>query len=1053
MLKIYKSNTLYRLADILAGRLAADAPEDPFLKRCIVVPNRDTARWLKLCLAEKNGIVANIEFLLPSEWQFRQIRKLYKTLPSLLPSDPGPLTWAIFSLLLNDDKRKKFTRADHYIKNQPAEKKELAAMQLAEKIASVFDQYLVYRPELILKWQSGTAISDSDERWQAEMWNLLENERVLREKGTGFPNRAELQAEANEAIKKGDITAGDTIFYFNTGLIPKPVIRMADRFSAQTEVAIFQLSVTRNADGAGPEHNPLLEAFGDEAKGAGHLYDELNGTSVSEFRDIPRRETLLQRFQKSILENEPVGNWDPNNEGEFAIEIHSCHTPLREIEVLHQFLLRAFEADPGLHPDDILVMMPNPDAYKPLIHAVFGSKSNGLPEIPYHAGYDVSDSSGLVRLFLQLLDLADSRLEFSEVMDFFMEEPVREKFEVSESGAERIKRWMEENNVIWGLDRDHRIASNQPGDELNTWQTAMRRGWRGILLGAQENPFEENDLSYLQAKGGDREMEWSSFSAFLGQLRVLSSETESKKTVTDWCGKMENLLNSFFSKKALSDIESNAIIPALQKTRDFAVTSKFERKVPFSLIRRALRNLLSVNRASAAVFSRGVTFTSMVPVRSIPAKIIALIGLNESEFPRKENHIDFDLMAREPDITDRNRKNEDRNLFLESILAAGRFHYCSYIGRSRKDDEPIPPSPIVSEWLNQISGATGIKPDNLITQEPIHGFSAGNFREKRSFAKTEYSVAQLLESGSSDYAGFFMEGAIGEEDETVISLDNLLGYYKNPVAAFFKQTFQPEVNTPDELRNEFALSSLEKHILFEKIFGWKLEDVSDEEILNLLYSTGSVPAGWQGKALLCEMIKNAGTAIDFLHSQEMVPEVHPINIDIPLYSNGLKGSFTSFQRDGFLDITPSSYGGSKVVRSWICHLAASARASQTQSESYLLCNLKKGKPVFITFKPVQNARKILSELAGMYRSGIAGPLKVFPETTYEYMKCLKEGKGNEMAKAALTFEGSDFSSFSENRDFYVSLLMGSEPAFSPECINPGFQKILDKMFNCMEVNK
>lgn len=1053
MLNIYKSNTLYRLAEILADKLAASVPDDPFLTRYIVVPNRDTSRWLKLYLAEKNGIVANVEFLLPAEWQFRQIRKLYKNLPSLLPSDPGPLTWAIFGLLLNDDKRRKFKSADRYIKNQPPEMKELAAMQLAEKIASVFDQYLVYRPELILKWQANAAISDSDERWQADMWNLLENERVIREKGTGFPNRAELQAEANDAIEIGDITAGDTIFFFNTGLIPNPVIRMADRFSAQTEVAIFQLSVTRNADEPGPAQNPLLDAFGDEAKGTGHLYGALNGESIPEFRDIFQQETLLQKIQKSILENEPVGSWDPNNDGNVAIEIHSCHTPLREVEVLHQFLLRAFEADPDLHPDDILVMMPNPDAYKPLIHAVFGSKSDGLPEIPYHAGYDVSDSTGLVRLFLHLLDLADSRMEFSEVIDFFMEEPVREKFNVAESGAERIKRWMEENNVIWGLDRDHRIASNQPGDDLNTWQTAIRRGWRGILFGTQENPFEENDLNYLQAKGGDREMEWSSFSAFLGQLRVLNSEAESKKTVSDWCEIIEKLLNSFFSKKALSDSEANAIILAMQNTREFADISNIERKVPFSLIRRALRNLLSVNRASAAVFSRGVTFTSMVPVRSIPAKVIALIGLNESEFPRKENNIDFDLMAREPEVTDRNRKNEDRNLFLESILAAGRFHYCSYIGRSRKDDEPIPPSPIVSEWLNQLSAATGIKPDNLIIQEPIHGFSTGNFRQKLSFANTEYSVAKLLASGSSDYAGFFMNEAIKDEDETVISLDNLLGYYKNPVGAFFKHRFQPEVNTPDELRDEFALNNLEKHILFEKIFGWKLDGVSEEEILNLLYNTGSVPAGWQGKALLYEMMKNAGTAIEFLHSKNMIPEVHSIHVSIPLDSNDLKGSFTSFQKKGFLDLTPSSYGGSKVIKSWICHLAVTAQANQTQSESYLLCNLKKGKPVFVTFKPVQNARKIISALIDMYLSGIASPLKIFPETSYAYLKGLKDGKGKVKAKAAFKFEGSDFSPFSENRDFYLSLLMGVEPPFSLEYLNPEFQNILDKMFNSMEVNK
>jgi len=828
---------------------------------------------------------------------------------------------------------------------------------------------------------------------------------------------------------------------------------MAGSFSGHTEVAIFQLSVTRHADAPGPAANPLFDAFGDEAKGAGHLYGILNGKSIPEFKDISRQDTLLQRVKKSILENEPVGHWVPEEDGESAIEVHSCHTPLREIEVLHQFLLRAFEADPGLHPDDILVMMPDPDTYKPFIHAVFGAKNEGLPEIPYHAGYDVSESPGLVRLFLQLLGLADSRMEFSEVMDFFMEGPVREKFDVSESGAERIKMWMEENNVIWGLGRAHRVASGQPGAELNTWQSAMRRGWKGIIFGAQENPFDESDLYYLQAKGGDREMEWSAFSAFLRCLSDLNSMAETEQTITEWCEKLETLLNSLFSKNALSDFEANAITLALNKTRESADEAAFKRTVSFSVIRRALRNELTVNQASTAVFSRGVTFTSMVPARSIPAKIIALIGLNESEFPRKENHIDFDLMARNPDITDRNRKNEDRNLFLESIMAAGRFHYCSYIGRSRVDDESIPPSPIVSEWLSQLGAALGEKPNNLIIQEPLHAFSAENFSQKRVFAKTEYSVAQLLASKEPGHAGFYLEDAIGEEsDETAINLDNLLGYFKNPVQAFFKHRFQPEANTPDEFRDEFALNNLEKHILFERIFAWKLAGVSEGKIMKLLYNIGSVPSGWQGEILLNEMARNAGTAIDILNSQGKVPEMRSVNIDISLNSSEVRGSFTTFQDNGFLDITPSSFGGSKALKSWICHLALSVQEGQSP-ESYLLCNLKKGQPVFITFKPVPNARNILSALVEIYCSGIKEPLTIFPETSYEYMKCLQDGKGNEMRKAASKFEGSDFSPFSENRDFYLSLLTGVEPPFCLDYIYPEFQEILDIMHNSMEVSK
>ena len=173
MIEIHRSHKLETIAGKLAKDLKSVFPEDPLVPIEIVVPNRDTARWLKLYLAEKNDIIANVSFLLPAEWQFNMIRKLYPGLPKVLPSDPGPLTWSIFELLMDDEDRKSFQGPDRYISFQPDEIKERAVLQLSGKIASVYDQYLVYRPELIIKWQRDSEFDNPDEAWQAALWRAL----------------------------------------------------------------------------------------------------------------------------------------------------------------------------------------------------------------------------------------------------------------------------------------------------------------------------------------------------------------------------------------------------------------------------------------------------------------------------------------------------------------------------------------------------------------------------------------------------------------------------------------------------------------------------------------------------------------------------------------------------------------------------------------------------------------------------------------------------------------------------------------------------------------
>lgn len=1048
MLQTYKSNSLTILAHHLAGELAQRAPDDPFVPVEVIVPNLDTSRWLKLILSEQSGIVANCRFILPAEWQFRQIRKKYKQLPSVLPSDPAPLTWALFDLLMDDEQRSRFSRLDRYISVQPAEMKEQAAMQLAGKIASVFDQYIVYRPELITGWQRGEVSADPDEQWQAKLWNTLESVRKKRERGTGYPNKAELILEVSDELRNGTVEHEQPVYLFNPGLMPVPVIQMVKNLSDHTDVLVYRVTVQKNKSG-NENRNPLMQAYGEESAGSDALYSFTNGEETGLFTELSNEpESLLQQVQKSLLMDELIGRWE---EKETGIEIHSCHTPLREIEVLHQSLLRRFEKDPNLHPDDVLVVTPDLDTYKPFIHAVFGTDQEGTPRIPYHAGFDGGADSGIKRVLLHLLEIVDSRYTFSEVLDLFMEDAVRERFSVSESGADRNKRWMEENNVIWGLDKEHRRESGQPESDLQTWQSAMQRGWKGMLMGSSDDPFESDMLHYDEIQGRDREEDWSSFSAFLNRLKEIGSEAKREHTVSGWCDFVEKMMNSVCSAESLKGREADQIRRAIEKSREATAVARSDRKITWSLFRSQIRNLLQLDSASTAIFTRGVAFSSMVPVRSIPAKIIALVGLNESDFPRKPKSADFDLMAKNPEPTDRNRKNEDRNLFLESIMAAGSLHYCSYIGRSRVDNEPIPPSPIVSEWINRVAEAVGKKPKEIVIQEPLHGFSAENFRLNRSYARTEYLTANMIRKNRGEGTGLNIGNPLPDpENMNRISVEQLVRFYSNPLSYFFKSRFNPQVNSPDELKKEFTLNGLERHKLFEMVFGWRLAEKSEEQILNLLYKTGSVPAGWQGEMILRDIVLNVDRAIELARDHGFEPEMTDVDLTIILADLEIGGSLLSYSADRFLDITTSSFSGSKVFRSWLRHLCATASGEFPEKESHFLCDLKKEKPLWVTFKPFDDAEVELEKLVEIYRKGNLEPQMLFPSTAYSFQKEIYRGKEDPEGKAAAAFEGTDYAPFSENRDLFLSLIEGPEPEFERRFIDPDFQPLIENMLNYMD---
>lgn len=1045
MIQLIRSHNLITLSESLADKLAETAPDDPFTSQSIIVPNLDTARWFKIFAAERNRISANIECNLPAEWFYRLIRNLYPDLPELLPSDHHPMKWSILETLSDDSTRSQFSLINRYIQNHSDNQVEQALFQLSGKIASLFDEYLVYRPDMILRWQKGQNGS-GDERWQAELWRLLTSN--WSKVDSEFPlNRANLYHEVISALTKEDIEVDDTLFILNPGLLPMPTLKMLKKYGERADLYFYQVQLSK---GIMENRNELIQAFGSEIKSKTELLEYLDPDSVKDVHPDIFVSSVLNQIQSDVLEAEPIQNLSADNGGIESIEIRSCHSPLREVEVLHQFLLEKFEGDEALNPDNILVATPDLETYRPYIQAVFDHTEDDLPKIPFSAGYSSVNNRGLERVLRRLLLLIESRFEFSKVMDLFMMKPVRQSFGVSESEALKVKRWIAENNVFWGIDADHRKEFGQPAEDIQTWYSAIKRGWYGQLLGGEDQESVEGQLVYHSIKSTNDQEIWAAFNKYLRLLDRMRKEIKQKKPCSSWAEWLTSRIVLFFDSYSLESTEVQKIKRVIGQIKEESETGNCRVEIPFSLFKREILSKFDRVKASGALFNRGVTFSSMVPVRSIPFKIVALIGLNENSFPRKKNSPDFDLMAQKPGLGERDRKNEDRNLFLETVMAAEKVHYCSYVGQSPVDNEEIPPSTIIHEWMDILSEATALDTKEFIKKETLSGFSSLNFQSDSSYSKAYFQVAKNILNDSGAISGLNAEHSIPlEESADPVLLDDLIRFYSNPVQWFLKKRFEVSLKEVTGENDEFVLDHLEEHLVFQHLFNWILHEKDDQMIQKYLIQTGSVPSGWAGERRVLELKNCATKALSLLKNEAIYPTQHSFPVSLTIDNVDLEGELTSYSENQLVDISPSQFSGKIALQSWIKHLCCIISEQFTTKHSLLFCELKKGDPKKKIFEPVQNPMEILVDLVHFYQEGMVSPQLFFPKTLYAYEERERdENKTGSYYEASKKFN-SDKYTFGENSNLAVRILLGEDVEFREEFITERYRQIIGHMIDHM----
>jgi exodeoxyribonuclease V gamma subunit len=1054
MLKLHTSNRLETLAQSLAETIRSPL-RSPFEPERIVVQSQGMARWLKLQLAQHQGICSNCQFPFPQAFTYEEFRSVLPGLPEEAVYEPDLLVWRIMKQLPQLLNQPGFEGLKNYLVDEPDSRK---LYQLAERIGYLFDQYLVFRPELVLQWEKGAT-----EDWQSRLWREISD--PFREQ-----HPAALQSRFIQHLERATGLVPELpkrIAIFGISALPPFYLRIFAALSRHIEVNLFLLQPCEEFWGyisSVREQEKTLKRAGKGAAEAGQLHLEKGNRLLASMGQMGRDFLLLIQEVGELQEPQPSLFNDPGEQNVLAciqsdirnlsdrgagesqkkevseqddsVQVHSCHSPLRELEVLYDHLLDWFEKDPELAPRDILVMIPDVEQYAPFIHAVFESPEQEALRIPFSvADRTARTQSHLIETFLSLLNLASSRLGVSRVLALLESAPLRQKFQLAEDDLELIHHWVEEVRIRWGQDEQQRAGLGLPAWSENTWRHGLERLLLGYAMAGNGGKLFKDILPYDDIEGGAADV-LGKLAEFVERLFAVLKSVETPRRLDEWAGTFREILRNFFETGDDEASELQVLRACFEKLCHACERAEFDQPVGLAVVLEQLSRDLSGSPFGAGYLTGGVTFCALKPMRSIPAKVICLLGMNDQAFPRTSVQLSFDLMAQERQLGDRSSREDDRYLFLETLISAREKLYISYVGQSIKDNSEAPPSVLVNELLDYISQGfelpgQDIVRDHIVTRHRLQTFSSAYFEGGRLFSYSRENLqASRVISPERKVPGSFIPQPLAEPEPEWrrLTLQTLADFLCHP--ARFLATKRLGIRLPSETaaleeREPFGIAGLDRYKLQEELLELKLGGLSLKNSQEQVRASGRLPAGIAGNAYYAQVRRDV--EVFYKRLKPFKPEDFrpPSAVELAIGDFIVTANFNRATLERLLFYRPATIKPKDLLRAWVEHLLwHAANPEATPAGTVVL-----GTESRWTIAPVAKPLPVLEQLLKLYWVGLREPLKFFPESSYAFAAAdyrMLQGTSGRTVKRPIDFaldkwNGKEFGAPGECKDEYIAL--------------------------------
>ncbi|WP_038054204.1 exodeoxyribonuclease V subunit gamma [Thioalkalivibrio sp. ALJ1] len=1058
------------------------------------------------------GIAAALDMQLPSRFVWSAYRAVLgaEAVPLESPYAKRPLTWRLMRLLPECLGQEAFAPLRQFLQDDdPGQGGDLRKrFQLAERLADLFDQYQVYRADWLTDWGAGRdVLRDArgqelelppGQRWQAELWRLLQADIGAEREAVSRSAVHARYMETVGALESRPAGLPRRIIVFGISSLPGQILEALEGLARFCQVLVcvhnpceyywadivadkdlLRATRRRQVRKAGmPEaleeaelHNhahPLLAAWGKQGRDYIGLLDEHDDPSrygqvlrtmdwerVDVFEAHGTRgsdDCLLHQLQDDIRELRPLAEtreaWPVVASEDRSIQFHVAHSPLREVELLHDRLLDHFERDPALRPRDVIVMVPDIDQYAPHIEAVFGQPEADDPRfIPYTLSDQGPRGRDPVLIALEpLLSLPESRMGVSELLDLLDVPAVRRRFGIAEDDLGTLHRWAEGSGVRWGLDAAQRAGLGLPeGLEQNTWRFGLRRMLLGYAMGDQ-GPWQA--LEPFDEIGGLGAALLGPMDALITALEEAWTWLRQPHTPEDWAAHLGALLEQFFAAESDAELYTlEQLGEALDQWREDCAAAGLEEALPLAVVREQWLASQDDSGVGQRFLAGQVNFCTLMPMRAIPFQVVCLLGMNDGDYPRSPTPVDFDLMASDYRPGDRSRREDDRYLFLEALLSARRQLHVSWVGRHVRDNEPRPPSVLVGQLRDHLAagwGLTGVEgpeagPElvkHLTTWHPLQPFSPVNFPAAKGAEARHFTYAReweamhdpapspAVDSKGAPAAVPLLEA---EREPRALGAEALTRFLRYPVEAFFRYRlgvfFDEEDATGDDLE-PFGLGGLEQWQVRQQLVAAALETTEAVDawpaILQAesarMQRAGRLPLGAAGELERGAMVAEATRLLERIGERyalypDALSAARPLRLEHEHW--GLEAVPPALRSNGqarvCLDYTASrikdgkKWRFDKLMAPWVRHLLANAGSGDVGSELVALDTR-----LDLPGLEAGLAEELLGTLLEAWAAGQERPLPLACGAAFAWLGA-KDGTKDPDEEALKTLRGSDFS--------------------------------------------
>ncbi|MCG5431942.1 exodeoxyribonuclease V subunit gamma [Mycobacterium sp. MYCO198283] len=1016
--QLHRAERTDLLADGLGALLSRPLP-DPFARELVIVPAKGVERWLSQHLSRilgradgTDGVCAGIAFRSP--------HSLVAEITGTTEDDPWSPDAMVWPLLDAIDASLAepwcATLATHLGECHDGTERELRRGRryaVARRLAGLFASYARQRPQLLVDWSAGgDGGVDADQAWQAALWRAL-TARVdaeaphvrhagvvarLTESPADLPERLSLFGHTRLAVTEIELLVALATHHDLHLWLPHPSDALWRRLAGRNGPVARRADDSHRAVG-----HPLLATLGRDLRELQRALPEVAADAHHAGGQHP--DTLLGWLQSDLAADALRPDGRRIAADDRSVQVHSCHGTARQVDVLREVLLGLLADDPTLEPRDILVMCPDIETYAPLIVAGFGLGDVVHGAHPAHrlrvklADRALMQTNPLLGVASQLLALAGGRATATEVLNLAEAPPVRARFGFTDDDLDAIGDWVREANIRWGFDVEHRKPYGV-GFIQNTWRFGIDRVLAGVAMSDDSHAWLDTTLP-LDDVGSNRVELAGRFAEYVDRLHGVVGSLGRTQPLTGWLRALADGI------EALTAVDDADAWQRSQVDREFATVlaaagPRAETRLRLSDVKAMLGRHLA-GRPTRANFRTGtLTVCTMVPMRSVPHRVVCLVGLDDGVFPRLGVVDGDDVLARDPVTGERDIRSEDRQLLLDAIGAATERLVITYTGANEFSGQRRPPAVPLTELLDALDATTPERVrDRVLIEHPLQPFDVrnvtpgalGNPAQPFTFDTTALTAARTA-AGQRIPRPRLLDRPLPAPPPGDVSLDDLLDFFKDPVKGFFRAldyTLPWDVDTVDDAM-PVAVDNLQQWQIGDRMLDDLLRGMTPEAAREVEWRRGSLPPGrlgWRQAGEICR--RAAGLAAAAQAHRRSSPRAYDVDIDLGA-GRRLTGTVPRVFGERLVEVTYSKLDGKHLLAPWIQLLALAAAHPRRDWSAVCIGRPRHGETPRERRlgRPAEPATELLRDLVAIHDAGRCEPIPLPLKTSYTWAAAREE---------------------------------------------------------------